>query len=177
MDHVLGTVNDASYPNTTWNPSLVESNLTWDDYYLLESFAVNTSAYSANSGHESKANWVYRGAKAIAHRYTYGINLVGSGIISNGNANGSDLFNFGFISALMFALEAFGTSDAYYGASSAEVDWWSRPDVSDMGLVYEVTPVIQVDAGDSDVYHRYVEFGKLSLDFSTGAQSSSITKY
>jgi len=177
MDHVLGTVNDASYPNTTWNPSLVESNLTWDDYYLLESFTVNTSAYSANNGYESKTNWAYRGAKAIAHRYTYGINLVGSGIISNGNANGSDLFNFGFISALMLALEAFGTSDEYYGASSAEVDWWSRPDVSDMGLAYEVTPVIQVDAGDSDVYHRYVEFGKLSLDFSTGAQSSSITKY
>lgn len=177
IDHIIGTANDVSYPNATWNAGEVASNLTANDWYLLESFAVNTSAYSGSGGYETKTNWAYRGAKAIAHRYAYGINLAGSSVISNGHASGTDLMNFAFTSALMFALEAFGSSDVYYGASSATVDWWTRPDVSDMGLVYEVTPTVQVDLGDSDVYHRYVEFGKLSLDFSSGAQGSTIVKY
>lgn len=38
MDHIIGVVNDPSYPNSTWNPSLVASKLSADDWYLLESF-------------------------------------------------------------------------------------------------------------------------------------------
>ena len=35
MDHVIGTVNDTSYPNTTWNSGVVESKLNENDWYLL----------------------------------------------------------------------------------------------------------------------------------------------
>lgn len=31
LDHILGTENDLSYPNTTYNPTLEESNLTVND--------------------------------------------------------------------------------------------------------------------------------------------------
>ena len=175
MDHIIGIVNDASYPNTTWNADLVASNLTYNDYYLLESFAVNTLSYGTD--YEAKANWAARGVKAEAHRNTYGINLVASCVIQDNHADSTDLINFAFISAMMFSLEAFGSSDDYYGANSAKNTFLSRPDVKGLGKVYLLSPTVQVDNIDSDVYHRYVQFGKLSLDFSSGSQTSSITKY
>lgn len=175
MDHIIGTANDVSYPNTTWNPNLVESNLTYNDYYLLESFAVNTLVYGTN--YEVKTDWSLRGDKAQTHRYNYGINLVASCVIEDGHADTSDLFHFAFTSAMMFALEGFGSSDDYYGASSAKNTFIERPDVTALGEVYSLSTTVQVDVGDSDVYHRYIQFGKLSLDFSSGAQTSTITKF
>lgn len=175
MDHIIGTANDGSYPNSTWNPNEVESSLTNSDYYLLESFAVNSVAYT--NDYEAVSDWSTRGSKAIGHRATYGINLVGSCVIENGHASGSDLFQFAFISALMWSLDGFGSSDQNYGASSAAVDYWSRPDVTGVGRVYTLNASVQNDVNDSDVYLRFLDFAKLLLDFSSGAQTSSITKY
>ena len=177
MDHVIGTADDASYPNTTWNPSLLESKLTANDWYLLESFPINTAAYSGNNGYESKSDWATRGTKAQNHRYTYGINLASVGIINNDNSSGQALFDFQYVSSCMFALEAVGTSDTSYGSGSAAVTFWTRPNISDMGRIWELTTAVQVDTLDSDVYWRYSDFGRFKLDFSSGAQIYSISKY
>lgn len=175
MDHIIGTVNDPAYPNTTWNPGDIESTLTENDWYLLESFCINTTAWTP--GYEGKTEWSIRGIKAIGHRKTYGINLAGVGIIDNANVNGQDLFDFGFVSANMWSLEAFGTSDTSYASGSAQVNFWTRPDVSHLGIKWTLDPSIQLDAGDTDVYWRFLNYGKLMLDFSTGAQASAITKW
>jgi len=177
MDHIIGTTNDVSYPNTTWNPNLVESNLVDTDWYLLESFPINTTAYSGTGGYETKSDWSYRGQKAVNHRDTYGMNLAAVGIINNGNANGQDLFEFGFISACQWALESYGTSDALYGAGTSAVDFWDRPDVTGMGRLWACTTSVQEDVDDANVYWRYVDFGKFMVDFSSGAQTSSITVF
>jgi len=179
MDHIIGTANDVSYPNTTWNPDTNASNLTYNDWYLLESHAINTTAYTASTpdGYEAKADWAARGLKAQGHRATYGINLAGVGVISNGHGSAQDLFDFLFTSSMMWALDAIGSSDTSYGASSAAVTWWTRPDVSKMGPTYSLNCSVQVDASDSDVYWRYVQCGKFSLDFSSSAQDSDITKW
>jgi hypothetical protein len=176
MDHIIGTADDPSYPNSTWNPSLNASNLTENDWYLLESFAVNTTAYSGNNGYASKTEWASRGEKAKNHRATYGINLAAVGIIDDGNPDGNDLFQFNFVSALEYSLEAAGTSNTSYGSGGA-VQWWARPDVSEMGKLWSLSPSVQEDVGDADVYWRFVDYGKFMLDFSTGAQASSITKW
>lgn len=169
-DHVLGVINDVSYPNSTYNPSLVASNLNADDWILLESFPINTTAYSGTGGYESKTDWLSRGQKAATLRNTYGVNFASAGIINNDNSNGAALFNFSYISALMFSLEGHGTSDAAYGASSATVKAWPIFNCVDTRLLYSLSPTVIVDAGDSDVYTRYVEGTKLMLDFSSGAQ-------
>jgi hypothetical protein len=174
MDNIIGTADDPSYPNSTWNPSLNASNLTENDWYLLESFAVNTTVYSG--GYTDKTTWAARGEKAKSHRAYYGINLAAVGIIDNGNVAGEDLFDFHFISSLMYSLEAQGSSDTSYGAGGA-VDWWPRPDVIGMGRLYNLSPSIQEDVGDAEVYLRYVDAGRFKLDFSAGAQLSSITKW
>jgi hypothetical protein len=175
-DNILGTANDPSFPNSTYNSAVIESNLTLNDWILLESFPVNTTAYSGNAGYESKSDWYARAEKAKGLRVTYHVNFSGLSVIDNASGSGSTLFNFAFISSLMYNLEGFGSSDTDYGASSAAVKWWTRPAVTSLGKTWELYPAILNDVLDSDVYHRYTENSKISLDFSTGAQASSITK-
>jgi len=177
LDHVLGTDNDPSYPNSTYNTVSGSSNLTSNDWCLLESFAVNTTAYSTNGGYETKANWAARGADAADKRFTYGVNLAASTVINNSNSNGQDLFNFGFVSAMTWNLDAFGSSDTSYGSSSATVKHWDRPRTEGLGREYSASPSVQLDNDDVDVYHRYLDFARLSLDFSTGAQTADILKF
>jgi hypothetical protein len=175
-DHVLGVANDVSYPNTTYNPTYAPSHLhKATDWIMLESFAVNTDAYSGNAGYESGAEWIARGQKAVNLRTTYGINLGGVGVIGNTNANGADLFDFGYISALMWALEGYGTSDTSYASGTAQVTYWARPSTADV-LIYESSPTVKVSVSDADVYLRYLDSAMLMLDFSTGAQLSQLTK-
>lgn len=175
MDHIIGLVDDPSYPNTTWNPGLVASKLTHNDWYMLESFVVNTTTYTESIA--SKANWASRGLKAQAHRINYGINLASLGIINDDNPDGLGLFKFSFVSALMWSLEANGTSSNYYGASTAQVAYWVRSSISEMGRVWNLNASVHMDLNDVDNYLRYVDHGRFELDFSLGAQDSKIIKY
>ena len=175
MDHIIGTTNDASYPNSTWNSGAVASKLTYNDWYLLESFIVNTGAYSGDHM-ESASDWKYRGDKAIAHRYTYGINLAAVGIIANGTSNAQALFDFHYISSLMYSLEAIGSSDLYYAANSVTVPFYNRPNLTGLGRIWVEYPSVTQDTTDADVYWRYAQFGRFKLDFSSGALVSTITK-
>jgi hypothetical protein len=189
-DHILGTANDPSYPNTTYNSGVVESNLGINDWALLESFAINTQAYAtAGNGFEPKTQWAARGTKFMGLRATYGVNFAGVGIIDNGNVGGENLASFGFISALMWSLEGWGTSDDDYAASSAAVDWWAvraesatvnwwaRPAPLPSG-VWSLNPSVQNDVGNNNLYHRYVGTfkgtSKLTLDFTDDAQKGTI---
>jgi len=175
-DHILGTANDVSFPNTTFNSGLVASHLTADDWILLESFSVNTTAFSGTGGYESRTDWAIRGSKALSLRATYNVNFAACGIINNNNVGGQALFNFLFTSSLMWSLEASGSSDAGYGAG-ATVTFWNRPDIKDIGVVWNLNVSVQQDTGDADVYYRYADTARMLLDFSTGAQTSSITKW
>jgi len=176
-DHILGTANDVSYPNSTYNSGVIASKLNTSDWILLESFAINTTAYSGTSGYASKSDWSARGVKAVNLRATYGVNFAAIGIIDDGNVNESSLFNFGYIASLLFSLEAVGSANTSYGSSDAKTKFIARPDISDMDCLWSLNPSVQIDTLDVDVYHRYVENGKLSVDFSSGAQTSTISKW
>ena len=177
VDHVIGTGDDPGHLNSTYNPGLEESSLTEDDWYLLESFPVNTAAYGSG-GYESKLDWAVRGVKAQGHRATHGINLAAVGIINNDNADGQDLFDFLFVSSLMFSLDAMGSSDTNYGANpNATVARWLRPDVSNMGTLYSLNASVQEDVNDANVYWRYVDHGRFKLGFEAGSEVSLVEKY
>jgi hypothetical protein len=178
MDHIIGTTNDPSYPNTTWNPSEVESNLTENDWYLLESFPINEQAYTASTpdGYEPVADWAARGTKAQGHRATYGINLAAVGIIDNSNPKEQELFDFLFVSACMWALDAVGSSDLNYAASSATVEWHTRLDISQMGPIYSLNSAVQVDNGDANVYWRYTASGRFKLDFTDSNNQEAVVE-
>ncbi len=175
MDHIIGTANDTSYPNTTWNTSGVESNLNSYDWYLLNSFAIDTTSYSARSGYELPADWNSRGQKAITHRYNYGINISGFSIINNSDVNGQHLFDFGYLSATMYGLEAYGSSANSYG-SSAIVTKWNRPNVTQAGYIWEDGPVVKVDTSDSDIYTRRTNGATFTIDFSSSSEYTHIDR-
>jgi len=172
MDHIIGTTNDPSYPNSTYNPSLTASLLDSRDYYLLESFVVNTLSYSGNAGYATQSDFLTRGNKAINLSNEFGINITSLNVINNDNTSGQNLANFSYNAAVMYNVEFSGTSDVYYGASSATVKFWNRPNKKHIGRTSTIS--VTQNLSDTDVCLRYGEHARVLLDFSTGAQTSVI---
>jgi hypothetical protein len=96
-------------------------------------------------------------------------------VIANGHADGNNLNAFGYVSALMGSLDAYGSSDVYYGASSAIVDKWNTPDIKGIRPIWNLNPSIQLDLQNTNLYRRFLDNGKLSLDFTASAQQAWIT--
>jgi hypothetical protein len=170
IQHVLGVIDDPSFPNITFNPDPIQSDLESTDYYLLESFAIdNTGSY------ELKTQWKDRGEKAKQYQRSFGIQLVGLSVISDGDANGLNKFNFIYVSASMWSLDAVGSSNMNYGAGGS-VKMWARPDVNGIGELETNESFVQSLIG-SDVFVRYLLHGVLVIDFTPGLESSEIIKY
>jgi hypothetical protein len=124
IDHVIGTNDDPSFPNSTYNPSAVASDLLSTDYYLLENFTV------VNSTYESTPQWFIRGNKAKMAQSTHGIKPMAVSILDDADPNGQEKFNNIFYGAHLWNLEGVGSSHLNYGATDAKVNFWARPGVS-----------------------------------------------
>jgi len=171
LDYILGTNDNASYPNSTYNVNLHESLLGKDDWVMLESLAVNTSSYG--QGYASASDWVARVNKALDMRERYDVNLAAVNVINNDNANGQDYYDFCHRAALVSDMDANGSSDTSYGSSSATVAFWDREDaVSEQDDI-----AIEEDASTGDIYYRYTPGQKITLDFRTDNQSSSFLSW
>ena len=164
-DNVLGIVNDVSFPNTTYNPSLIASNLNASDSILLESFPVNTVAYSG--GIESASDWKIRGDKAVSLYNQFGVEFISSSVIDNASSNGEFLCAFAYAASQMFGLKVFGTSDVNYGAISAAVRFWPRPKT-----LNSVSSSVFQDTSNTDIYHCYMGDEHLSLKFTANQQAA-----
>ena len=175
MDHIIGTEDDVSYPNSTYNPNLHASLLDVRDIYLLESFSVNTTAYSGNNGYATQSDVLTRGNKAVIHSKTYGIKIATLGVIDDSSVTGQNLFSFAYHSALLFGADYEGTSSVNYGSSTAAVKFWDRPRIKHIGRTEEIS-VIQTTT-DTDLLIRYGPRAECVLDFSSGAQTSYIQNW
>lgn len=175
MDHIIGVADDPSYPNSTFNPSLHASLLDSRDIYLLESFSINTTAYSANDGYAVQADVLARGNKAAAHNTTYGIKIASLGVINNANVSGQKLFNFAYHTSILFGVDFEGTSDTNYGASSAAVNFWTRPGARHIGKTTTINVVQSLI--DANVLVRFGDRSKVTVDFSSTKQTSSISSW
>lgn len=123
-DHVLNRNDDPSFPNATWNPNDNDSLLTENDYYLFESFPVNTTAYSGSNNLQPGADWIARVQKAVG--LSTPVKMVASGIIDEANPNAQGLFNVLLSNAyLCGCLEGVGSSDTSYGSISAKTTKWN----------------------------------------------------
>jgi hypothetical protein len=175
LNHVLGVVNDPSYPNSTYNSSEDPSALTNLDWVLLESFAVNTAAYQ--NDYEDKAQWAARVVQMLVLRAQFGVNVAGVAVIKDDGEGAQDMFDFAYVAALEASLDAVGSSDENYGSSSGKATHWQRQQVQDVIGLCSLNPSVQADANDGDVYLRFVQNAKLTLDFSSGEEASSITRF
>jgi len=169
IDHVMTREDDTSYPNSTWNPDLLKSNLNSTDWYLLESFAITSTP-----SFESHTQWLSRGERAKEVASIYGVNLAACSVIDDTDSLGQDKMEFVYISAVMFSLDAVGTSDLSYGASTAKSKLWGRPAVLDID--YQSAQPEIVLKGTS-TYCRYLKNSKLEIDFTSGTESVSVDVY
>lgn len=166
MEHIIGITNDPSYPNSTYNTTSGISNLTDNDWYLLESFPCNTTSYSGTAGYCTMVDWLSRGNKATANRDEFGINLASVSVIDKSDSNDTTLFDFHYLTALTFALDAQGSSDTLYASSSAIVPFHRRMSCTaeEMGLIYEINPSVTVATDNWQIHYRYTDKGKLVCD-------------
>lgn len=166
-EHVLSSDpddDDASYLNKDYNPHMLPTSLDSDDWYMLESFAITSAG-----AYESKTQWHERGAKAKK----YDVKICALSVVPDATGTQAQ-FDFIFHSALAWDLDAVGSSDTNYGASSAKTKMWTRPDYSKLERQLN-SPV--VDPKDSNKYLQYNENGKIELDFTSGSESSTLTIY
>lgn len=127
-NHILSEVEDPSFPNATYNAGANVSLMNSDDYYLFESFMINTDSYSETDGigpYPDQKNRVTSFNNAIA----VGANVipVSCGIINDDNENGQSLFNILHSISKIFSMHACGSSSSLYGAPTASSKSWQLP--------------------------------------------------
>jgi len=174
INHVIGLESDINFPNSVYNADLIESILDDQDWYLLESFVVNTEAY-ANDGICFKDDFISKGNAACYNRSKYDIKLAAVNIINDSNVKKQKLFNFCYNGALMFSLDAVGSSSELYGANSAKVEFMVRP-TNNIGSTQHI-PQVTIDKLNQNVCIRHGQFSKVLLDFTPANQTSSIVKW
>lgn len=167
IEHVVGTTDDPAFPNATFNPSGVESHLERGDWYLAESFLVNTTAYSSNDGLANSNDWYQKGNKLVDVSKERGIKIASLGVIDNESDDGQYLSDMQYYSSTGYDFDASGTSDTNYGASSAAVKSWIIPEKvywpnwSPSGFIR--------DSEDNDIYTREGKDIVLKFDFTPKA--------
>lgn len=164
LNHVLGVSGDASYPNSTYNPYEVESNIQSTDWMLLENYGV------LNNDYESESQWAERLQRVQVLRQDYDVNMAAVSQIYESNQNAQDLFDFLYYSAVMSGLEGVGSGDQYWGGSSAKTSMWKRPSVSGCNCR-------NVELLSGSLYGLYCPEKRLLLDFADGSESVSAEIY
>ncbi len=159
IDDVLSSAVDATH-----NPDGLESAMAKDDYYLLESFSYGPYGPASALEYEDETEWKARGDKMV----TYKGKCLMAGLcqLDDGDSSGQDKFDFMYTSALMYQLDAFGSSDKLHGSSSAKTKYWDRP-------VYNTSDVQK----NGSEYYVYINGGRLKLDYSSGSEASAIDLY
>lgn len=126
VNHALGILDDPAFPNATFNPSLDASLLDAADSYMLESFVWNWSI----PGYWGLDHEIDRIDRARLAKASYPINLVSITIIDESDPNAQMIFDRTYKFAHMGKLDAAGSADLNYGASSATTAWYVRPPLS-----------------------------------------------
>ena len=180
--YIMGIENDASYPNSTYNPDLVQSVINEDDWVLLESFPVNTISYNATGqdGVMDKETFDTRVENIMELREQFTFNLACSSMIKTTWEDGQELADFAMTAAMMVCADAFGIAGERYSASgddNAKAKFWTPISMTFPGNLYEDNCMIDWDVNDTDIAFKHLMWAKLWLDFSDGAKTSGVEEY
>ncbi|HEX3568555.1 MAG TPA: hypothetical protein VHT70_02665 [Candidatus Saccharimonadales bacterium] len=135
-DDVMGSAVDATY-----NPSGTPTAMDNRDSYLLESWLINTSAYSSAAGYTSFFNTRPRADSALSYRSSLGVKVMAVGLVDYSAYSDEDntkFFKMNEATALAFSLDGYGL-----GAS---------PDYSASGSNANVVKFFSYDPAYPDTY-------------------------
>jgi hypothetical protein len=109
----------------TYNPSGMPTRMGTQDFYLLESFFVNTDAYAPNKGYASNTDYKMRGDSAVYYRNTLGVKMLATNIVDYSTYSDADIqkfFKMSETAAAIFSLDGYGLSPLEYSASGPSVN-------------------------------------------------------
>lgn len=147
---VFGSDVDATY-----NPDGVTTSLNANDYYLYESYQINTGDY------ESETVWRTKADQLAGYQSSLGFEILA--VTTN---DASDVYDenklfYTWYSALLSGYEALGWGEYLFSADDALAPFRDRPEVdvgdSFMGEIIEESPV----------YSRMTNTGKITVDTSS----------
>ncbi|SDW66515.1 hypothetical protein [Paenibacillus sp. CF384] len=119
-DDVLGSAV------TSMNPTGAPTHMGRNDFYLLESFVVNTAtsntAYKSNGGYALSSAMKQRGDKVIQYKKQLGVKMLAINIVDYSvytNDQIAKFFQMAEVGSLIFGLDGYGVTGSYYSASGA----------------------------------------------------------
>jgi len=172
-DHVLGVNNDRNYPNTTWNPNQLGTNLSFFDIYLLEHFVHGKYDDSNELKYEYPGTWELRGKNA--NKYREKIRLASASQLDHSSIDPQYPTIVDIMiqaSALMHNLDYVSMSDVNYSKNSnfcLNISF-NRDIDRDWGLPCEIT-----HSGLD--YYRFYEHGCIFMRWVPGQEGANFNSY
>ncbi len=151
---VFGSDVDATY-----NPDGFSPSLNSDDYYLYESYQVNTGAY------ESETNWRTKADQLASYQSSIAFKVLAVTTNDATDTYDENKFFYAWYSGLLSGYEAVGWGDTIFGADDAILPFHTPPTV-DVGTSF-VGDIIET----SPVYSRMTDTGKIAVDASSNSYS------
>lgn len=137
--------------HATYNPAGQPTLMGPKDYYLLESFFVNTTSYADNGGYAVTAAWKKRGDEAVAYRKRLGVKMLAIDTADFSQLSEDKIntyFKMSETSAGIFSLDGYGLSASQYSADAANRDAVKQfPYMSNYFSYYDASAAYRVNTG------------------------------
>ena len=113
--------------NPIYNPNCEKTKLGRDDFYLSESFVVNTVAFAERDGFQPNEDIIIKSEKLVKYRIAKGIKIVGVGIAEFKKLIDIELeryFRFVESLALIYSFDGYGLCDYKYSVESTQIKFF-----------------------------------------------------
>jgi hypothetical protein len=119
-DDVMGTIYDAVN-----NPTSTPTQMGSTDYYLLESWVVNTTAYTTTAGYNTMYGLKTVADKAATYRQNLGVKLLATGIVDYSLYSPDEIIKFFKMTeaaAICYNIDGYGIGAPYYSSEGNDTD-------------------------------------------------------
>ncbi len=185
-NHVLGTTDDPSYPNSIYNPDLKPSPLQPGDGYCWENFLVvsNQIAYNHSSSglRQSLDFWKTKSDKCLSYKYnsTFNGNLnilclstLSNNATSNAFTSASNLSDYAFWGFTLYGFDYWQFTDYNYSAGNDYVYIYNRPSITNYAGDNYVTTSVE-STTNLRQYKRVTDQGIIYFNASNNIQPTNM---
>ena len=105
--------------NATYNPTGAATKMNSGDYYLLESWVVNTEAYNTHQGYAIMSDIKTRADAAASYRDSLGVKIVTTNTVDYSSHTDEQIqkyFQMVQAASSMYSLDAYGVDALHYGS-------------------------------------------------------------